>query len=88
MGPILNVSIWKACLQAAQAKYLADSAEQKKHFAENPGAYVKYCKEIEDELNQRFKFILNGTPEAEEAKEVRLRIHKIPVRRLTGSSSP
>lgn len=25
---------------------------------------------IESELNQRFKFILNGTPEAEEAKAV------------------
>ncbi|KAI1613510.1 FAD/NAD-P-binding domain-containing protein [Exophiala viscosa] len=46
----------------------AYTAEQKKSFTENPTEYVKYCKTIEDELNQRFKFILAGTPEAEEAK--------------------
>ena len=39
-------------------------------FAENPTDYLHYCKEIENELNQRFKFILNGTAEAAEAKEV------------------
>ncbi|TAQ87444.1 hypothetical protein B7494_g4224 [Chlorociboria aeruginascens] len=43
--------------------------EQKRHFAEDTIDYLKYCKEIEDELNQRFKFILNGTPEAAEAKK-------------------
>jgi hypothetical protein len=48
---------------------LADSPEQKNHFAEHPNDYPKYCKEIEDELNQRFKFILKGTREAEEAKK-------------------
>jgi hypothetical protein len=31
---------------------------------------VAYTKAIEDELNQRFKFILTGTPEAQEAMEV------------------
>ncbi|EXJ66857.1 uncharacterized protein A1O5_10052 [Cladophialophora psammophila CBS 110553] len=45
------------------------SEEQKHKFAENFPEYVVYTKEIEDELNQRFKFILNGTPEAREAKE-------------------
>ncbi len=49
---------------------MADSPEQKKNFAEHPLDYQDYCKEIEDELNQRFKFILNGTPEAEGAKAV------------------
>lgn len=45
------------------------SEQQKRNFAENLPEYVAYTKEIEDELNQRFKFILNGTPEAKEAKE-------------------
>lgn len=48
----------------------ADTPEQKKKFAENPLEYQNYCKQIEDELNQRFKFILNKTPEAEGAIKV------------------
>jgi hypothetical protein len=52
-----------------------DSSEQKNHFAENPIAYQHYCKQIESELNQRFKFILNGTPEAEGAKKVYRRLY-------------
>ncbi|KIW78333.1 hypothetical protein Z517_08168 [Fonsecaea pedrosoi CBS 271.37] len=43
--------------------------KQKRDFAENFPEYVAYTKAIEDELNQRFKFILAGTPEAQEAKE-------------------
>jgi hypothetical protein len=46
-----------------------DSEEQKQHWAANPREHQRYCKAIEDELNQRFKFILNGSPEAEKAKE-------------------
>ncbi|KAJ5964122.1 uncharacterized protein N7479_003998 [Penicillium vulpinum] len=43
--------------------------EQKKAFRDDPESYLRYSKMIESELNQRFKFILNGTPEAEGAKE-------------------
>ncbi|KAL2831026.1 steroid monooxygenase [Aspergillus pseudoustus] len=43
--------------------------EQKQYWAENPLEYQDYCKNIESELNQRFKFILNGSPAAEEAKK-------------------
>lgn len=46
-----------------------DSDEQKRHWAEHPLEYQDYCKDIESELNQRFKFILNGSPAAEEAKQ-------------------
>lgn len=46
-----------------------DSEEQKSHWEENPLEYQDYCKGIENELNQRYKFILNGTPAAEEAKK-------------------
>ncbi|KAH8692574.1 hypothetical protein BGW36DRAFT_399412 [Talaromyces proteolyticus] len=34
-----------------------------------PNEYQDYCKAIENELNQRFKFILNGTPEAVQSKQ-------------------
>ena len=47
-----------------------DTPEQQKAFAENPDLFLKYSKMIESELNVRFKFILNGTQEAEGAREV------------------
>jgi cation diffusion facilitator CzcD-associated flavoprotein CzcO len=43
--------------------------EQQKIFQENPELYLRYSKMIESELNQRFKFILKGTPDAEAAKQ-------------------
>jgi cation diffusion facilitator CzcD-associated flavoprotein CzcO len=43
--------------------------ETHQDFSDNFPDYVTYIKSIEDELNQRFKFILSGTPEAKEAKE-------------------
>jgi monoamine oxidase len=46
-----------------------DTDEQGKKFEEDQLEYLHYCKQIESELNQRFKFILNGTPEAAQAKE-------------------
>lgn len=49
-----------------------DTAAQKEIFAQDPISYLHHCKEIESELNQRFKFILNGTLEATQAKEVSL----------------
>jgi cob(I)alamin adenosyltransferase len=71
MGRISNVKRPSTqCTTQDLTLDVADTTEQKQHFAENPIDYLKYCKEIEDELNQRFKFILNGTPEAAQAKEV------------------
>jgi hypothetical protein len=49
---------------------LIDTEKQKKRFEEHPEEYAAYCKEIEDELNTRFKLILKGTPEALAAREV------------------
>lgn len=43
--------------------------EQKKTFKNDPDEYLKYRKLVEEELNQRFKFIINGTPEQKEALE-------------------
>lgn len=48
-----------------------DTDEQKKLFAEDPKHSLKYRKMIESELNQRFKFIVQGTPEQKAALEVR-----------------
>ena len=47
-----------------------DTEDQKEYFRKNPTKYLKYIKMIESELNQRFKFILNGTTEAHQAKTV------------------
>ncbi|KIW27920.1 uncharacterized protein PV07_07615 [Cladophialophora immunda] len=48
---------------------LKDTPEQQKASVDNPELFPKYSKMIELELNIRFKLILNGTPEAEAAKE-------------------
>lgn len=42
------------------------SEEQKKLF-DNPDEYKAYCKMIEGELNQRFKFIINGSKAQKDA---------------------
>ncbi|OAL38360.1 hypothetical protein AYO20_02419 [Fonsecaea nubica] len=41
--------------------------EQKAEFAANPAKYLHYRKMVEEELNQRFKFIINGSAEQAEA---------------------
>lgn len=43
--------------------------EQKMYLEENPQKYLEYRKQIENELNQRFKFIIKGSPEAKAARE-------------------
>ncbi|KAE8368117.1 hypothetical protein BDV27DRAFT_154289 [Aspergillus caelatus] len=43
------------------------SDERKREFEENPGIYLKYRKEIENELNTRFKFILKDSQEQADA---------------------
>ncbi|KAJ7632121.1 FAD/NAD-P-binding domain-containing protein [Roridomyces roridus] len=45
------------------------SEEQKKKFSDDPQHSLKYRKMIESELNQRFKFIVQGTPEQKAALE-------------------
>lgn len=44
------------------------TAKQKEEFMKNPDLFLKYSKMIESELNQRFKFILKNTKDAEAAK--------------------
>ncbi|CAG5159383.1 uncharacterized protein ALTATR162_LOCUS5556 [Alternaria atra] len=45
------------------------SEEQLKYLEENPKKYLEYRKQIENELNQRFKFIIKGSEEARQARE-------------------
>ncbi|KAJ3536866.1 hypothetical protein NM208_g6542 [Fusarium decemcellulare] len=49
------------------------TAEQKEKFSKDPELFLKYSKTIESELNKRFKFILNNTPEAKDAKNYALK---------------
>lgn len=39
-----------------------DSQEQLRYLEENPEKYLEYRKQIENELNMRFKFIIKGSP--------------------------
>ncbi|KAL5366664.1 hypothetical protein BJX96DRAFT_44220 [Aspergillus floccosus] len=43
--------------------------EQKERFRSHPEEYLNYRKDVESELNKRFKFILKDSPEQEQAKE-------------------
>ncbi|KAM3416544.1 putative sterigmatocystin biosynthesis monooxygenase stcW [Cercospora zeina] len=45
------------------------TAEQRKYLEENPQRYLEYRKQIENELNQRFKFIIKGSKEAADARD-------------------
>ncbi|KAJ7184364.1 FAD/NAD-P-binding domain-containing protein [Mycena filopes] len=45
------------------------SEEQKKRFTEDPKHAMKYRKMIESELNERFKFVVQGTPEQKASLE-------------------
>lgn len=46
-----------------------DSAEQHQFLRDHPEKYLEYRKQIENELNQRFKFIIKGSDEANKARE-------------------
>jgi hypothetical protein len=48
---------------------VADSQEQLDYLKKNPKKYLEYRKQIENELNQRFKFIIKGSDEAVAARE-------------------
>lgn len=43
--------------------------ETQQRFRDDPEFYLSYCKAIESELNVRFKFYINGSADAKEARE-------------------
>ncbi|KIX09207.1 uncharacterized protein Z518_00286 [Rhinocladiella mackenziei CBS 650.93] len=45
------------------------SKETQQKFRDDPEFYLSYCKAIESELNVRFKFYINGSDDAREARE-------------------
>lgn len=45
------------------------SEEQLRYLEKNPEKYLEYRKQIENELNKRFKFIIKGSPESKVARE-------------------
>lgn len=47
----------------------ADSEQQLDYLKKNPTKYLEYRKQIENELNQRFKFIIKGSDEARAARD-------------------
>ena len=53
-----------------EGKNFKYSEAQKEIFRNDPEKYLKYRKNIESELNVRFKFILNGSPEQATARKV------------------
>ncbi|PVH93371.1 FAD/NAD(P)-binding domain-containing protein [Periconia macrospinosa] len=46
------------------------SKEQLEYLEQNPKKYLEYRKQIEDEMNQRFKFIIKGSEEARKARQL------------------
>ncbi|KAJ9645779.1 hypothetical protein H2199_002819 [Coniosporium tulheliwenetii] len=57
--------IW---ITAGFAQGWADSKEQLDYLSANPKKYLEYRKQVENELNQRFKFIIKGSPESRTAR--------------------
>ncbi|KAF2114151.1 hypothetical protein BDV96DRAFT_577669 [Lophiotrema nucula] len=55
-----------AAKNGANFKY---SEEQLQYLKDNPKKYLEYRKQIENELNQRFKFIIKGSDEANAARD-------------------
>ncbi|KAL4947586.1 hypothetical protein BDW69DRAFT_204246 [Aspergillus filifer] len=60
------------------------SDEQKEIFRTDPEAYLQYRKEVEQELNSRFKFIIKDSPEQAEA----VRFSIAEMKRKLGENSP
>ncbi|KAK5400810.1 hypothetical protein LTR06_011231 [Exophiala xenobiotica] len=46
----------------------AYSEETRRKFREDPDLYLRYCKGVESELNQRFKLVVNGSKDAIQAR--------------------
>jgi len=67
----------------AGANACIDSEAQREFLEKNPKKYLEYRKQIENELNQRFKFIIKGSKEAIAARdyshdEMRMKLNNDP----------
>jgi hypothetical protein len=71
-GPSLKCRALTSYTHIVDADITAtDTEEQKAEFRANPVKYQEYLKGLENEINSRFRSILQSTPEALEAKKVR-----------------
>jgi hypothetical protein len=48
-----------------------DTPEQQAEWVRDPKGYLDLCKRVENDINAKFKLLLNDTPQAKMAKEVR-----------------
>lgn len=70
MATTLNVSTLVHSLDGQQLTREQDSKEQLDYLQNNPKKYLEYRKQIENDLNQRFEFIIKGSNAANEARGV------------------
>jgi hypothetical protein len=68
----LPVSVANLVLSGPIKLTFTDTPEQLKYLEDNPKKYMEYRKQIENELNQRFKFIIKGSPAATAARDYSL----------------
>jgi hypothetical protein len=66
MEPISLVGFLRCSLRLLTS---TDAKEQLEYLDAHPERYLEYRKQIENELNQRFKFIIRGSKEAKGARE-------------------
>lgn len=57
----LRLCVCHSCV-SVDVNVVADTEEQLRYLEQNPQKYLEYRKQIENELNQRFKFIIKGSP--------------------------
>lgn len=72
-SPIWIASAFAQAFAGENGGNFVYTKEQHELFHE-PDRYLRYCKMIEDELNQRFSFILNGSPAQKQAREYSTKI--------------
>lgn len=70
MATTLNVSTLVRSLDGQQLTREQDSKEQLDYLQNNPKKYLEYRKQIENDLNQRFEFVIKGSSAANDAREV------------------
>ncbi|OJD31367.1 fad nad-p-binding domain-containing protein [Diplodia corticola] len=68
-NPIWITAVFAQTWAGPDGANFAYSDEQLRFLEQNPDKYLKYRKQIENKLNQRFKFIIKGSPESKIARD-------------------
>ncbi|KEF59610.1 uncharacterized protein A1O9_04456 [Exophiala aquamarina CBS 119918] len=72
-SPIWVTAGFAPAYAGTQGENFYYSKETQQKFRDDPEFYLSYCKAIESELNVRFKFYINGSTDAKEAREYSIR---------------